>query len=267
MGVCTRSSETLFTKWYYENYKWGKMIVFGPSLNFTDGYFCKVQESSSVNCFHLNCEIELLTHMNLCEQGGLEGRDHVCVMLCVCPAVLPVWAHLLLWKKDGSTKRMNAVSMDWLSCVCLPLCACVCVCVSLGSRLREWESGRGTDQFPFYCGRAETWDAWPPVTQIHSSFLLCSSSLAKWRNIRWRERQKRTDEREWVEEEGKGDGVGSLLIKEKKKSEKQRRMEIRGLLWGHFMNYTWVLMRALCAYKEYIRMESLRYFHSFVCVL
>lgn len=65
------------------------MIVFGPSLNFTDGYFCKVQESSSVNCFHLNCEIELLTHLNLCEQGGLEGRDHVCVM-CVCPAVLPV---------------------------------------------------------------------------------------------------------------------------------------------------------------------------------
>lgn len=26
-------------------------------------------------------------------------------------------------------------------------------------------------------------------------------------------------------------------------------------------------MRALCAYKEYIRMESLRYFHSFLCTV
>lgn len=167
--------------------------------------------------------------------GWLGGKRSCVCGVCVCPAVLPVWAHLLLWKKDGSKKRMNAVSMDWLSCVCLPLCACVCVCVSLGSRLREWESRRGTDQFPFYCGRAETWDAWPPVTQIHSSFLLCSSSLAKWRNIRWRERQKRTDEREWVEEEGKGDGVGSLLIMGKKRVRSREEWKYEayceGILW------------------------------------
>lgn len=198
--------------------------------------------------------------------GWLGGKRscvcHVCVSCC-SPSVSAPAALEKGWIHEADERCFHGLTQ-----LCVSAFVCVRVCVSLGSRLREWESGRGTDQFPFYCGRAETWDAWPPVTQIHSSFLLCSSSLAKWRNIRWRERQKRTDEREWVEEEGKGDGVGSLLIRgKKKKSEKQRRMEIRGLLWGHFMNYTWVLMRALCAYKEYIRMESLRYFHSFVCVL
>lgn len=237
-GMSDGSVYTVFWNVIYQMILWklngGKMIVFGPSLNFTDGYFCKVQESSSVNCFHLNCEIELLTHMNLCEQGGLEGRDHVCVA-CVC---------VLLFSQCERTccfgKRMDPRSgwtlFPWTdSAVCVCLCVRACVCVSLGSRLREWESRRGTDQFPFYCGRAETWDAWPPVTQIHSSFLLCCSSLAKWRNIRWRERQKRTDEREWVEEEGKGDGVGSLLIMGKKRVRSREEWKYEayceGILW------------------------------------
>lgn len=149
MGVCTRSSETLFTKWYYENYKWGKMIVFGPSLNFTDGYFCKVQESSSVNCFHLNCEIELLTHMNLCEQGGL-----IMCVSCVC---------VLLFSQCERTccfgKRMDPRSgwtlFPWTdSAVCVCLCVRACVRVSrlkakgVGERARNrsisfllWQSG------------------------------------------------------------------------------------------------------------------------------
>lgn len=126
------------------------MIVFGPSLNFTDGYFCKVQESSSVNCFHLNCEIELLTHMNLCEQGGLEGRDHVCVSCC-SPSVSAPAALEKGWIHEADERCFHGLTQ---LCVSAFVCVRVCVRVSrlkakgVGERARNrsisfllWQSG------------------------------------------------------------------------------------------------------------------------------
>lgn len=145
---------------------------------------------SWVNCFLTTAGFELRnritqSHINSFTQssGGVKGRGPVC--LYDAAFVLSVWVHLLLWKKDdGSKRRMNTVSTEWLGYVY--------VC-PYGLEAKEWESRRATDQFPFIVveWRLEMHGLlWP---RFISPFSFCSSSLAQWHNIRRRERQRGRD--------------------------------------------------------------------------